>query len=262
MSKTLLRISLRHLDQAGVFRPTYTAAVTMSSKAAQKNIATQKAAINEKINASDKTLMKKERYRKKRNIKTIYGFERMAEDLIQESVSKGEFENLSGTGKPLKTQIENPYVDFMTQKLNEVLINNGFTPEWITLAKEIDEEIDSLKQEIRSDRMPLGPYPLSQADLIKWEKICELNRDIASSINIKINKYNMIVPLLNKQKVHVEFDKICEDILKNGVHSVVKAKSESVGKTEYVSSSDGVDLFGAIFKTLGDLITFKQKKNS
>lgn len=69
--------------------------------------------------ASEKTLMKKEPL-KKHDIKTKYGFDRLVEDLIQESMSKGEFENLSGKGKPLKDQNINPYVDFTTHKLNEV----------------------------------------------------------------------------------------------------------------------------------------------
>lgn len=43
------------------------------------------------------------------------------EDLIQESMSKGEFSNLSGVGKPLKSlENRNPYVDLVTHKLNEV----------------------------------------------------------------------------------------------------------------------------------------------
>lgn len=57
---------------------------------------------------------------KKHDIKTKYGFDRLVEDLIQESMSKGEFANLSGKGKPLKDQNRNPYVDFTTHKLNEV----------------------------------------------------------------------------------------------------------------------------------------------
>ncbi|CAH0715821.1 unnamed protein product, partial [Brenthis ino] len=129
----------------------------------------QRAAINvmehrtAKAVASEKTLMKKEPL-KKHDIKTKYGFERLVEDLIQESMSKGEFENLSGKGKPLKDQNSNPYVDFTTHKLNEVLINNGFTPEWITMSKEIDQDIELLKEEIRNDRKYLGPYPLNEED--------------------------------------------------------------------------------------------------
>lgn len=51
-----------------------------------------------------------------------YGIERLVEDLIQESMSKGEFNNLSGCGKPLQKQDnKNPYVDFTTHKINEVI---------------------------------------------------------------------------------------------------------------------------------------------
>ncbi|XP_049694207.2 dnaJ homolog subfamily C member 28 [Helicoverpa armigera] len=230
----------------------------------------QKAAINvmehriEKSMATEKTLMKKGQYSKKHDIKTKYGFDRLVEDLIQESMSKGEFENLSGKGKPLNNQNNNPYVDFTTHKLNEVLINNGFTPEWITLAKEIEQEIADLKKEIASDRSPLGPYPLTEEEYTKWQIIYKHNKELASSINMKIDKYNLIVPLLNKQKFHVEFDKICDDILKNGIHSVVKPKKAeniNVVKNEYLNNDSG-DLFGMFSKALSNLFTFKDFKKS
>ncbi|CAG9562159.1 unnamed protein product [Danaus chrysippus] len=213
-----------------------------------------------KAAASDNTLMKKEPL-KKHDIKTKYGFDRLVEDLIQESMSKGEFENLSGKGKPLKDQNNNPYVDFTTHKLNEVLINNGFTPEWITMSKEIDEDIELLKKEITKDRMYLGPYPLTNDDHTKWERICECNRLLSQSINVKINTFNLIVPLLNKQKFHVDFDKISDDILKNGPHSKVKELVKDV-QTSSNTVQDHEDFISLLFKALGEVFSFrKQKKN-
>lgn len=51
-----------------------------------------------------------------------YGLDRLVEDLIQESMSKGEFDNLPGSGKPLnKLANINPYLDFTTHKINEVV---------------------------------------------------------------------------------------------------------------------------------------------
>ncbi|XP_045497883.1 dnaJ homolog subfamily C member 28 [Colias croceus] len=224
----------------------------------------EKAAINvmehriSKAVASDNALMKKEPA-KKHDIKTKYGFDRLVEDLIQESMSKGEFENLSGKGKPLKDQNRNPYVDFTTHKLNEVLINNGFTPEWITMSKEIDQDIELLKEEIRNDRMYLGPHPLKEEDIKKWECIYESNRNLAKSINTKINTYNLIVPLLNKQKFHVEFDKICEDILINGQHSV-KEKEKVKEQIQNVTITENDDFVGILFKAFGELINFNTDK--
>lgn len=58
---------------------------------------------------------------KAKDIKTRYGMDRLVEDLIQEAMSKGEFSDLSGMGKPLKTtSVRNPHVDFVTHKLNQV----------------------------------------------------------------------------------------------------------------------------------------------
>jgi DnaJ family protein C protein 28 len=47
--------------------------------------------------------------------------DRLVEDLIQESMSRGEFDNLAGSGKPLRHQASNPYVDFVTHKMNQVM---------------------------------------------------------------------------------------------------------------------------------------------
>lgn len=80
-----------------------------------------------------------------------------------------------------------------------MLINNGFTPEWITMSKEIDSDIELLKEVIRNERMYLGPHPLNETDSEKWQKIYESNKLLAHSLNAKINTYNLIVPLLNKQ---------------------------------------------------------------
>jgi DnaJ family protein C protein 28 len=51
-----------------------------------------------------------------------FGFERLVEDLIQESMARGDFDNLPGAGKPLKKDllIENPFVDTVTRKINQV----------------------------------------------------------------------------------------------------------------------------------------------
>lgn len=74
-----------------------------------------------KVTAEENALWDKSATKHKHKIKTKYGLERLVEDLIQESMSKGEFSNLSGCGKPLRKQeYGNPYVDFTTHKINEV----------------------------------------------------------------------------------------------------------------------------------------------
>ena len=42
--------------------------------------------------------------------------------MIQEAMAKGEFDNLSNAGKPLKERPVNPYVDTVTHRINEVCV--------------------------------------------------------------------------------------------------------------------------------------------
>ena len=59
------------------------------------------------------------------------------EDLIADAMNKGEFDNISGKGKPLDFTERNPLVDSDTHNINKILINNGYMPEWISLEREI-----------------------------------------------------------------------------------------------------------------------------
>ena len=56
--------------------------------------------------------------------KTKNQMERLVEDLIQEGMANGAFDNLAGAGKPLPERPPdfNPYMDFTTHKMNQVLI--------------------------------------------------------------------------------------------------------------------------------------------
>ncbi|XP_076275715.1 dnaJ homolog subfamily C member 28 isoform X1 [Rhynchophorus ferrugineus] len=155
-----------------------------------------------KVTAEENTLMTKESFKHK--VQTKYGFDRLVEDLIQEAISKGEFDNLKNFGKPLPNyESRNPYVDFITHKLNEVLIDNGFTPDWILLQKEIREDILILKKNLFAERQYFGPYPLSVEENIEWSEQVYKYKDLVKKINKKIAKFNLVVPVLNKQIIPI-----------------------------------------------------------
>lgn len=80
--------------------------------------------MEKKVKYTEEAMVALDRQATKKN-KTQNAIERVVEDLIQESMAKGEFQRLSGMGKPLNYSDHNPYVDSMTHKLNRILINNG-----------------------------------------------------------------------------------------------------------------------------------------
>lgn len=187
---------------------------------------------------------------KKHAIKTKYGFERVVEDLIQEAMSKGDFKNLTGAGKPLQDhQSQNPYVDFTTHKMNKILLENGFTPEWIMLQKEILSGIDDLKKGLRVERKKLH-FPLEKHEEFTWQKMIDKVEATEKTINRKIDKYNYVLPraLMQKQMVHIRLEAIAEKILKEEPteRPVAEPKLESQAPSDY--NTNLFSLFDSIMK--------------
>ncbi|CAG9773776.1 unnamed protein product [Ceutorhynchus assimilis] len=202
-----------------------------------------------KVTADDKALM--EKVPLKHKIKTKYGFDRLVEDLIQESISKGEFNNLKNTGKPLPDhQNRNPYVDFITHKLNEVLIDNGFTPEWILLQKEIRLETADLRKSLFTERKYFGPYPISVEENIEWsEKVYKYKKTV-EDINKKIAKFNLVVPVLNKQMLEICLEKEAQKAMVLG-EGYKDARQDNKQKYLTRTNTDSINflsIFDFIFK--------------
>ncbi|KZS05018.1 Uncharacterized protein APZ42_031961 [Daphnia magna] len=165
-------------------------------------------------NTEENSLVQKDKRAAKKS-KIRHGIDRLVEDLIQESIAKGEFTNLKGTGKPLANQNHNPYIDIVTHKINQVLIENGFSPQWVMLEKDIRSEITNLKLRLEEERRKLGKIPLKESEKLVWNKLLDVLSDDVKQINKKINDYNLIVPLLSKQMVHVNLEKLSEKFLKD-----------------------------------------------
>lgn len=164
------------------------------------------------------------------------------EDLIQESMTRGEFDNLSGAGKPLQNQSYNPHIDFMTQKMNEILIENGFTPQWITMGREIEEDIAAIRKDLRHNIH-------HKDDSRKWPDILSRFEESTKELNKKIQMFNLIVPILNRQMLLFRLDVELKKAIESG--PIVQPASESRTQSHTNNSSSDVNivgLLGSLFK--------------
>ncbi|KAM4044808.1 dnaJ homolog subfamily C member 28 [Anomaloglossus baeobatrachus] len=141
-----------------------------------------------------------------KKVKITQAIERLVEDLIQESMAKGDFDNLSGKGKPITKFSSCPHIDPMTHNLNRILIENGYQPEWIVLQKEIRETIDKLRQDLVASRKKLGD-PMTSRQETQWTEIRETFREDITKLNKRINDFNLVVPLMSRQMVHFKVEK-------------------------------------------------------
>lgn len=105
------------------------------------------------------------------------------DEMYKEQQKKGAFDHLPGKGKPLNLDSGDVF--------NSILKNANVLPDWLLLQREIREQIRKL----------LTSLPDNSDN--KWD------REIAE-INIKIKKYNTMVPVAILQKRQVVRDTIQE----------------------------------------------------
>ena len=110
------------------------------------------------------------------------------------------------SGKPLPERvIYNPYEDFTTHKMNQILVDGGFAPEWIMLKKDIDKMIETLNEDlIKHCFQFLKKKGSVLKDKENWKSRCEMEfQEEMDRINGYIDKYNLVVPMLQSQKFHI-----------------------------------------------------------
>lgn len=167
----------------------------------------------EKAAAEEGAMVLRDTRLRTKKIQITQAVERLVEDLIQESMARGDFRNLSGAGKPLSKFEHNPYADPMTHNLNRILIDNGYQPEWVVAQKEIREAIEKMRKRLQEVRASLGS-PMKHSEHIQWKEHCATFSDELTKLNKKVDNFNLIVPLMSWQMVHFNINKEMEKVLK------------------------------------------------
>ena len=141
-----------------------------------------------------------------RQFKVTQTLERIANEKIRDAMGKGGFRNLKGMGKPLHVERDNPVLDNMQQKLNKMLSNAGFAPEWISLDKEIRKSIEKVKKRLTDSWSKCGPHPMSPEKEKMWEHELKELSEAVKKINKKISTLNLVVPMRSAQRMHVRLE--------------------------------------------------------
>ncbi|XP_078618946.1 dnaJ homolog subfamily C member 28-like [Branchiostoma floridae x Branchiostoma japonicum] len=162
-----------------------------------------------KLSAMSESSLVLQEKRQARKAKIVQVIDRMVEDMIAESMANGEFDNLPGKGKPLNLQKSeyNPYQDTTTHLINKILNDNGFKPQWVELEVEVRSRIKELRKKLDSKRGAFGPEPFSPQNQKKWNTYLDTFREDIAALNKRIDKYNMIVPIMAKQLGHIKPDR-------------------------------------------------------
>lgn len=183
--------------------------------------------------------------------------DRLVEDLISESMAKGDFDNLKGTGKPLPERRAGAHIitDFTRHKVNEIVADSGYAPEWIMLRKDILSSRSELRDLIRrrSNRR-------QNENRERWIKCLESDSEIANylkGVNKMIDDFNLQVPWIQAQMFHVdisrEFDISIEEGKRLDLESKRKKEKECLKIVEPRSETKSyyAEIFGDICLLFG-----------
>ncbi|CAB1452782.1 unnamed protein product [Pleuronectes platessa] len=171
---------------------------------------------HERAAAEEGALVERDLRQRSRKIKITQAVERLVEDLIQESMARGDFRNLSGAGKPLNKFEHNPYADPMTHNLNRILIDNGYQPSWVVMQRDIRETTAQFRKRLLEGRARLGE-PMTPTEHSQWDQLCASVEEQLVKLNKMVDDFNLIVPMLNMQMVHFSMSREMERAVK-GAH--------------------------------------------
>jgi DnaJ homolog subfamily C member 28 len=104
-----------------------------------------------------------------------------------------------------------------------------------------------LKEKLRKERQKLK-LTLDECDKFKWQSILQEHEKYVKEVNKKIDKFNLIVPILNKQMCHIQLKLISEKILEEKPESYYQETSEPT--TDYNKNSDNNNFLSLISSIL------------
>lgn len=221
---------------------------------------------------SESALVNKTKAKARRN-KISNTIDRVVEDLIQESMQRGDFDNLAGYGKPIDYKERNPLLDATTYKINQLLKDEGFAPDWIMLEKDIRDALMEARRHLARVIEKIGTPPFSSPMQDRaWKFEYDRFEAKISLVNESVKKFNLIVPVLKKQLIPYSAERELNRVLENHKEYLTGPLSkdptpdpaqEYIGDTlsgqlPQSSSVDNVILWGEVWKQIKDLFSWRK----
>jgi hypothetical protein len=121
-------------------------------------------------------------------------WEPLIDRLIRESMERGEFDDLPGSGEPIDLT-ENPYEKPELRSVHRLLRNAGFAPAWIEERKDIEDQFQK------------AYYILSRAKQL----YCRTAKDVEDR-NQRIRIYNLKAPSASVHRQLIDAEKLLNEL--------------------------------------------------
>jgi len=136
-------------------------------------------------------------------------WEPLIDRMIRESMERGEFDNLPGTGLPIDLA-ENPYEPPDLRTVHRLLRNAGFAPAWIEERKDIEAQFqESYSKLTRARALYCVTGDYSNPD---WQRAMKEFRERGEELNQRIRAYNLHAPAAGFHRTIIDADQVIDDL--------------------------------------------------
>lgn len=134
---------------------------------------------------------------------------RSIEEIIQQAMREGAFDNLPGKGKPLDLE-DNPHLDPEWQLAYHLLKQNGFGPQFIEQRQAIELELATAREALartwvwRQRELERGEEAVFVE--AKWSGAKKVFQQTVENLNQNIKAYNLQVPTPVLNRLPIKFE--------------------------------------------------------
>lgn len=137
-------------------------------------------------------------------------WEPLIDRLIRESMDRGEFDNLPGSGQPIDLT-ENPYEEPELRPVHRLLRNAGFAPAWIEERKDIDAEFQRACA-ILCRAKALYCANRDEPPNREWQRAMREFRECVDELNQRIRIYNLKAPATAFHRKVIDADELLREL--------------------------------------------------
>jgi DnaJ family protein C protein 28 len=136
-------------------------------------------------------------------------WEPLIDRIIRESMDRGEFENLSGSGQPIDLT-ENPFEAPELRTVHRLLRNAGFAPAWIEERKDIEAEFKLAYATLgRANTLYCSTGDYSNRE---WLRAMKEFRERVGELNQRIRAYNLRAPAAGFHMKVIDVDEVISQL--------------------------------------------------
>lgn len=131
------------------------------------------------------------------------------DEIIQNAMRDGAFDNLPGKGKPLNLD-ENPHLDPEWQLAYHLLKQNGFAPDFVERRQAIEVGLANARQALMRASVWRRNVLQEGKDQVwvdnEWEKARKIFQKAVNELNKLINSYNLSIPNPTLFRKKIDFE--------------------------------------------------------